>query len=58
MKIFALIIVIIGAVICYGAKTYLKKIKNQDPIDEKTLVYIKLSGLIAVIVGFILIFIS
>ncbi len=57
MKIFALILVIVGAFITYGAKYITQNIIKKDDANNKYTATIKVIGYIIALIGAILIFV-
>lgn len=56
-KIISLAVIVIGALICYGARLISKKVLKRTDPDDKTLAQIKLAGLGVAVAGMILLFI-
>ncbi|MBE7038661.1 MAG: hypothetical protein E7404_07165 [Ruminococcaceae bacterium] len=56
MKIIAVILVLLGAFVSYGAKMISEKILKLSDADDKYVNIIKLVGFIIVLIGAILVF--
>lgn len=56
-KGIGIVLIILGAILCYRAKLICKKILHMSNPDDKVLVYVKLVGLAVVLLGIVLLFI-
>lgn len=56
-KGIGIVLIILGAILCYGAKLICRKILHMPNPDDKVLVYVKLVGLAVVLLGIVLLFI-
>ena len=56
MKILAFVLLVIGAVISYGAKKIVEDVIKKDDTDKKYTGMVKLAGVVLVLIGAIIIF--
>jgi len=56
MKILAFVLLVIGAVISYGAKKIVEDVIKKDDTDKKYTGMVKLAGFVLVLIGAIIIF--
>lgn len=56
MKILAFVLLVIGAVISYGAKKIVEDAIKKDDTDKKYTGMVKLAGFVLVLIGAIIIF--
>ena len=56
MKILAFVLLVIGAVISYGAKKIVEDVIKKDDTDKKYTGMVKLAGCVLVLIGAIIIF--
>ena len=54
MKVFIVVLLIVGAVLCFGAKKIAENVLKKT--DEKTYILIKLAGFIVVLVSALITF--
>ena len=55
-KIISLAVLAVGAILCYGAKPFIKKVLKKEA-DDKSVAQVKLSGFLVAVVGVVLLFI-
>lgn len=56
MKILAFVLLVIGAIISYGAKKTVEDVIKKDDTDKKYTGMVKLAGFVLVLIGAIIIF--
>lgn len=56
MKILAFVLLVIGAVISYGAKKIVEDVIKKDDTDKRYTGMVKLAGFVLVLIGAIIIF--
>ena len=56
MKILAFVLLVIGAVISYGAEEFVEDVIKKDDTDKKYSGMVKLAGFVLVLIGAIIIF--
>lgn len=56
MKILAFVLLVIGAVVSYGAKKIVEDVIKKDDTDKKYTGMVKLAGFVLVLIGAIIIF--
>lgn len=56
MKILAFVLLVIGAIISYGAKKIVEDVIKKDDTDKKYTGMVKLAGFVLVLIGAIIIF--